>query len=230
MDFNGAKIAGQFDQGNIIDELATVMREKAGGKITERQIALITDGFCYALSLEWLRLATAHKGPDNPGMEIILEGQNLPTLKDANSYAYFVQIANNFVTYIEAFEKKARKRTPEDFLSAPHKFKSWEEFDEFFLDVGTKGVIKPSGTVEHTAVSLPTLLNDTGIQYYFVGFDILDAKGNEDGGHQVAFCRHGGTLYFFDPNFGLYAVDNAANLLAALKRTYNTGTFYISYK
>ncbi len=229
MDFNGARRAGEFNQGDIIGQLSPILREKSGGKITERQIAVISDGFCYALSLEWLRLATEHTGTGSPGMSLILEGQNLLSLRDANACAYFVQIANNFVTYWESFETLGRLLAPEDFLSALHTFSDWQEIDAFFLTTGTKDAIQPRGAAAHSASTLPALLNDTGIHYHFVGFDILDASGGVDGGHQVAFCRHGGALYFFDPNYGLYAVDDAALLLAAVKHEYSAGSFYSTH-
>ncbi len=230
MNFQGATRVAEFSQGKIIEKLLPKLKEANPGKISERQVSFIKNGFCYALSLEWLRLAASMPGGTAPGSDIGNKGQIFLAQQDADSFAYFTQIANNFVTYAESFRKAERTLNPEDFLSAPVVLNNKCETDIHFLEMGTAKTLQPKGGSYATnSEKLISLLNDNQVHYFFVGYDILDAKGKRCAGHRVAFCRHGGKLYFFDPNGGIYEVNDLVLFVAGLIAAYKAGAFFITY-
>ncbi len=230
MDFQGATRVAEFSQGKIMEKLRPKLKEANPGKNSTRRTDFIRNGFCYALSLEWLRLAAAKPESTVPGIDIVDKGQSFLARQDADSLAYFTQIANNFVTYAESFRQAERRLNPEDFLSAPLVLNNKCEIDLHFLDVGTAGALQPTGGSYVTnSEKLISLLNGSRAQYFFVGFDVLDSKGKRCGGHRVAFCRQGEKLFFFDPNLGIYEVNDPVEFITLLVGDYTAGEFYITY-
>lgn len=233
MALNGTTQAVEFKQSAIIEKLASMAQKLDGEESTLKQLKRIKGGFCYALSLEWLRLAAEEDvsgGTGNPGMSLALNGANLVQIDDKQAYSYFKQIANNFITYAESSQVAARIAKPDDFLSAPHNFLDRWEIDEFFLTVGSKNALSPTGGMaDKDAAALTALLQSGAQNYYFVGFSLVNSKFERMAGHRIAFCRRAGKLYGFDPNLGIFLISNLPSFMAALEGAYRSPSYHLGH-
>lgn len=219
MEFNGTKKLKEFNQGDIIDDLIEDLKREHLTKISARQIQFIKNGFCYALSLEWLRVAQINDIPYIPAITMIEKGAAFLANREKKDYAYFKQIANNFVTYAESFDKG--KLNPEDFLSAPTNLETLREKDRYFLEMGTrKAITLAEGYYITNSDKAISLLKNTLYKYYFFGFYFDNKITKKVSGHRVAFARLEGKLYLFDPNAGLFEVNDVETLIDVFKTNY----------
>ena len=127
MVFSGATNVGEFSQGAVIRTLEEMLRQHAADGFSERKIAMIKGGFCYAISLAWLGLAARNAAMEPPGMDMIHHGKNLIDSKDFDAYTYFSQIANDFIMYRESLLTRTRAAHPEQFLTAEQSFENKSE-------------------------------------------------------------------------------------------------------
>lgn len=233
MEFNGAVRVHEFSQGDVIRTLVPMLLSEGFGKSSQHEVDIISNGFCYALSLEWLRLANGDltAGPTvlPPGEELCRKAENLlrgSAEEKKQAYGYFAQIAKNFVSYFVVCNATS---VYEAFLSPDLELPSRGEIDMEFLKLGSNSQLTATRYVDGTNTGrLVQELADVTKRCVFFGFSVLDENGDRLGGHRVAFCRFIDELYFFDPNFGIYRITDLERFIGEWKVPYNATNFYFA--
>lgn len=201
---NGTTGIEEFSQGRVIDALL--------GNLPEKHHNYIQNGMCYALSLEWAcgaRLATPAQ------IASLLPYVPVGPFQES-TLSYYKQIANNFIAYCDTldttFGADSRK-----LLAGAAKLPSKKlfEIDRYMMDLWSRQTIQLLDNYDFSHRDEFETIAGLPYRTLLMGIDLQGG-----GGHEVAFISNGAGLYFFDPNFGVYDVNNAAVLFDSLNTIY----------
>lgn len=207
---NGANIVCEFSQGKILkmidDQLA----------MAEEHKAIVEHGICYMLSLEWLRCAIGGS-KDLAHFLNLGDDHKVKPKFDTVACAYFKQVANNFIAYSDRLKNQFRVSAVDflkDIVTLPSGI-TYPEIDNYFADLCSgKRINFDKAESTGNADLFNRVLTGQGDRMFFLRLVLTE------GGHRIAFINKGDTLNLFDPNYGVYKVDDAKMLFTSLDSIY----------
>ena len=211
---NGAINKSEFSQDEVIKKIIADIKSEESG---EERISLIEEGFCYMLSIEWLRRSIAETNPENFFA--------MPTT--TGELAYYKQIAQNFVVYSEGFKKNEGQET----FFPVHEIEgtTYLDIDNHYLGLCTKNALSATKRIscKNGNEFIEAIVSAASPMKYLLDFDLValegKKKGQVTGGHEMAILRADDkNIYFFDPNYGVYEIKDANTFFDSLNALYTS--------
>lgn len=215
---NRAGLMASFSQGELIEQL----KGEYGSLQEDREcVELIQGGICYMLSLEWLRQLKSVE-------PALIYDSNF---SDAKVRAYYKQIANNYREYSKGFSDKFADRTN----MSKNAYEKLRELDERYAELcsvqkytvkeneGPFHKSKKENPAQGKMITNLTNKSISGGHAILIYLNVHEQAGRAAFGHEMAiWCQHENSqkYYFFDPNFGVFEVDDLASLFADIFSEY----------
>ena len=210
-------MVSEFSQSKVIEALSS----SSDLSISPEQKKIITGGICYALSLEWL-CASLGKPTEELGKLLPFE----PTGSfNAKTQAYYKQIAGGFIAYAETIYRQHGVSADQLLTGVNTLPKDMPrlDMDNYFCGLWSKDHIRfDSADDINDAAALNGLLTNLPLHMFFMSLRL------RDGGHRVALLNRSGDIYFFDPNFGVYLINDLNAFFTDLSSTYHRVSSYVS--
>lgn len=201
-----------FSQSELLEKLIPTY---GAGNLEKQMAKDINAGICYMLSVEWLRrlfeLPQAY--PDS-----VFDSR----FENAKILVYYKQIANNYCKYFEDFEYTCK------FVS---RYPSAETFERNAAKIDKKYVSYCFKDNTHITVSTTgpyTSSDDLNTVFYGSNALLiyLNVKPNsiaENGfAHEMAIWNYDSKHYFFDPNIGVYRLNDLSDIVSDIKQSYES--------
>lgn len=233
--FKGTTALIQFKQRELIDKIIeNLSTNKSKDMMVEERITAIRGGICYMLSVEWLRRIYADNGKWNTFCfhQLNDEGNIILTSSDL---AYYTQIANNYFTYSKLFDDSTKTTLQAALLGTEIEHCSYFQIDEKLVPlclekkegfhIQVQKAIEPQFNIDTLKRDLQAYLKSHADSKLLVGLRgsyLADSSTVKYFGHKTAMYRNADGIYFYDPNFGLYQVNDLGDFLQDLWDTYHT--------
>ncbi len=204
---------------NVI--LSVIKNEISSQPLGPERVTIIQNGICFMLSMNWINcLITGtslfHDLCDSINTQVKSFNKQVTLTRD--EIMYLKQIGNNFCTYAETTSP-----------TVPY-FPAASIFDiglpcteinvhDFFATNCINRTAKPLSTAPTTALEFTDYFQNI-VHKYRETFHLLSLTSATEG-HSVAIYQTYNILYFFDGNYGEYAITNLTELFTELKSAYS---------